>query len=379
MRHPVTASSLRLFSSQMKPRLAVLYQALDPPVLNGVQKPKKPNGYVDSCADIAYTVSRSGGFAVATPAATPDPAKDVDWSFGDDEAGILDAVRAGATHLWANTVLFKEHPLQTSAALDAHQDDVRVVGQPPLLAETYDDKALVNHILKEQRRFTIPVSCLANAGDDLAAVLEREKMSGRPVIAKPVRGRGSHGVKLCQSLDELARHVQSLWKESPSVILEEYLAGQEATVTVMPPSAERPTYWAMPIVTRFNHVAGIAPYSGVVAVTANSRTLTEEEEAADPTYKQASRECAGVAELLKTKAPIRIDVRRFSDEPGSTFALFDINMKPNMTGPGRPGREDQASLCALAASGLGWDYAKLLQEILQSASTLRELRSAKLD
>ncbi|KAK8247839.1 hypothetical protein HDK77DRAFT_440987 [Phyllosticta capitalensis] len=379
MRYPTSASSLRLFSSQMKPRLALLYQALDPPVLNGVRKPKKPNGYRDSCADIAYTVSRSSRFAVVTPAAQPDLARDEDWSFADNEAGILEAVRAGATHLWANTVLFKEHPLQTSAALDAHQDDVRVVGQPPLLAETYDDKALVNRILKEQGGFTIPVSCLANVGDDLAAVLEKAKLSGRPVIAKPVRGRGSHGVKLCSSLDELQSHVEGLWKESPSVILEEYLTGQEATITVMPPSAERQSHWAMPIVTRFNHVGGIAPYSGDVAVTANSRTLTAEEEAADPAGKQASLECAGVAALLKTTAPIRIDIRRFSDKPGSPFALFDINMKPNMTGPGRPGREDQASLCALAASGLGWDYSKLLQEILSSAATLRELRSAQLD
>ncbi|KAK7512482.1 uncharacterized protein IWZ02DRAFT_471818 [Phyllosticta citriasiana] len=296
---------------------------------------------------MACTISRSGAIAVATPAATPDPARDADWSIGDNEAGMSDAVRAGATHLWANTVLFKNHPLQTSAALDAYQDDVRVVGLPPLLAETYDEKALVNHILKEQGRFMIAVATT------LAAGLEKEGVSGHPVIAKPVRGRGSHGVKLSQSFVELKSH-------SPSVILEEYLAGQEATITVMLPSAERPSYWATPILTRFNHVEGIAPYSGVVAVTANSRTLTEEEEAADPAYKQASRECAGVAELLKTEAPFRIDIRRFNDEPGSPFALFDINMKPNMTGPGRPGREDQASLCALAASGLGWDYAKLL-------------------
>lgn len=49
-----------------------------------------------------------------------------------------------------------------------------------------------------------------------------------------------------------------------------------------------------------------------------------------------------------------------------------------MTGPGRPGREDQASLTALAAEGLGWDYARLLREVLSSAQTLYELRRAKL-
>jgi hypothetical protein len=45
-----------------------------------------------------------------------------------------------------------------------------------------------------------------------------------------------------------------------------------------------------------------------------------------------------------------------------------------MTGPGRVGREDQASLTALAAAGIGWDYPTLLSHILESSSTLYELR-----
>lgn len=47
-----------------------------------------------------------------------------------------------------------------------------------------------------------------------------------------------------------------------------------------------------------------------------------------------------------------------------------------MTGPGRPGREDQASLTAMAAASLGWDYPRLLEEILKSAATLHALRQA---
>lgn len=49
-----------------------------------------------------------------------------------------------------------------------------------------------------------------------------------------------------------------------------------------------------------------------------------------------------------------------------------------MTGPGRPGREDQASLTAMAAEAHGWSYSELLREILSSASSLRELRETKL-
>ena len=45
-----------------------------------------------------------------------------------------------------------------------------------------------------------------------------------------------------------------------------------------------------------------------------------------------------------------------------------------MTGPGRPGRENQSSLTALSAAGLGWNYANLLEHVLETACSLEELR-----
>lgn len=48
-----------------------------------------------------------------------------------------------------------------------------------------------------------------------------------------------------------------------------------------------------------------------------------------------------------------------------------------MTGPGRPGRENQASLTAMAAEALGWDYPLLLRNILGTARTLEELRATQ--
>ncbi|KAB2573720.1 D-alanine--D-alanine ligase [Lasiodiplodia theobromae] len=381
---PPTIRSLRLSGHLFRrtfasatPRVALLYQALDPPIINGVRKPKKPGGYRDSGADIAYVLREQCRISVATPAQNPNPTNDVDWVFPDHEQGIVAAVEAGATCLWANTILFKDHPLQTSSALIPYQDKVRVVGQPPLFVDAYDDKNYVNSMLRQRGGFTLPKSSIVSQQDDLEASLARDNISSWPVVAKPIRGRGSHGVKLCSSLQELRDHADRLFSESPSIMIEEYLSGQEATVTVMPPSANRPDYWAMPAVVRFNHVDGIAPYNGVVAVTANSRVISPKEASEDPAYEQLARECEATARLLQTKAPIRIDVRRFRDEKGSPFALFDVNMKPNMTGPGRPGREDQASLTALAAAGLGWDYPQLLENILESACSLKDLRTAK--
>ena len=126
---------------------------------------------------------------------------------------------------------------------------------------------------------------------------------------------------------------------------------------------------------RFNHQYGIAPYSGTVAVTQNSRYLTSSTFNSDPEYIHVSRQCEQVGTLLKLSAPIRIDVRRIADT--GPFALFDINMKPNITGSERPGRENQTSLMAMGAQGLGWNYPMLLQYMLQLAKPLSELRRVK--
>ncbi|KAF2650452.1 glutathione synthetase ATP-binding domain-like protein [Lophiostoma macrostomum CBS 122681] len=362
--------------------LAVLYQKLDPPLINGVRKPKKPGGYQDSGSDIAWVLKHQCDIQVATPSANPDPQSGEGFCFPDDESGIEAALDNGATHLWANTILFAQHPLQTSPLFPLKASELRIIGQPPCFVDLYDDKAFVNELLRAHGGFTLPKFTTVTGLRSLQTSIETAQLEF-PLIAKPVRGRGSHGVKLCHAAEELNAHARYLLKESGMIIVEQYLQGTEATVTVMPPSPSRPDYWAMPIVARFNHADGVAPYNGVVAVTKNSRVVERSEHDSDPAYEKLAQECSAAAKLLQCKAPIRIDARRLDNEPGREFALFDVNMKPltdrwNMTGPGRPGREDQASLTGLAASGLGWDYPSLLKSILQSASTLQDLRTATL-
>lgn len=247
---------------------------------------------------------------------------------------------------------------------------MKIVGQPPQLVEQYDDKNFVNDLLRKEGSFKLPNSWLIHSLQD--GICRDPPL---PIVAKPIRGRGSHGVKLCRSKRQLLAHLEELLAESSPVMLEEYLSGQEGTVTVMPPSKNNPKFTALPIVVRFNHEDGIAPYNGVVAVTANSRIPSKEEKKAIPAYAEIESACERVAEKLRVTAPIRIDVRQVTDDPKSQFAMFDVNMKPNMTGPGRTGRENQASLTALAAAELGWDYPKLLLEILNSAQSLDVARA----
>jgi carbamoylphosphate synthase large subunit len=278
------------------------------------------------------------------------------------------------------------------------EDDVRIIGQPPLMVELFDDKEFVNDSLRRDGRFTMPRSWTVGSLKDLEELIDRGELSF-PIVGKPIRGRGSFDVKVCHEAKELEDHVRGLFKDSPRVMLEEYLAGEEATITVFPPSSEegKEDYWASPIVTRFNHEDGVAPFNSIVAVASNSRVITCEEFEADVHYQNAAKECEEVARLLKVTSAMRVDVRRLRE--GGEFALFDINMKPvspelffplakhklpwmanafkNMTGPGRPGREDQASLTLLSVEGLGWDYGRLLKYMINSSKTLKELRNLK--
>lgn len=267
----------------------------------------------------------SSNIEVLTPHKTPNPRDASGWTFPDTEEGIVSALERGATHVWANTILFASHPLQTSSRITKYENNVKIVGQPPCLVEQYDDKQYVNNLLRSKGGFTLPESWSIAESPNVESQLSGMDLS-YPIIAKPIRGRGSYGVRLCYTETELLQHLRYLFKDSPSVMMEVYLSGEEATISVMPPSVERPEYWSMPVVTRFNHNRGIAPYNGVVAVTTNSRVISREEFDKDPFYGLAAHECVAVAELLKLTAPIRIDIRRF--KAGDKFALFDVNMKP---------------------------------------------------
>jgi len=135
-------------------------------------------------------------------------------------------------------------------------ETLKIVGQPPQLVDLCDDKAFVNNLLRARSGFTLPDAHDVHNKEDLAAVLRPDLRY--PVVAKPVRGRGSHGVRVCRSEEELIDHCRDLLGEDASVIVEDFLAGQEVTVTVMPPApaSGQDGYWAMPIVERFNHAEG---------------------------------------------------------------------------------------------------------------------------
>lgn len=318
-------------------KIAVLYQKCAPPEINGIVKPMKPGGYSDSGADIAYCLVKNG-MSVALPTDTPDVNNNYDWVFPDTQEGIETAVAKGADTFWLNTVLYDGHPAEEFQGFYA-------IGQNPADVSAYDDKYYTNTALKNAG---FPVASQRIADENYAHSDEL------PCIVKPIRGRGSQGVVKCNSEAELQKAVFdeiASKKYGKRLMVEEYLPGEEITVAVFPNGE------ALPAVRRFNHINGIAPYNGDVPVEANSRAVST----LTPQLKKISEACEDAVKFLGLKGLVRIDCR--ADANGD-YKMFDFNMKPNMTGSGRPGRENQNSLVMIAAQKLGWNYFDLLSRMI---------------
>lgn len=343
----------------MTERIAIIYQSKIPPERNGNIKPMKLGGYSDSGADIAYSL-QSQKINIVTPVENPKVDSDLDWVFPDSAEGIQSAIDKGATIIWLNTVLYKGHPIENFI-----KKGISVVGQIPENVDLYDDKWVTNNLLKS-KKLPIPKSIIITPKNSITYKLDFPF----PVVVKPILGRGSQGVSIAKNLEELNTIINSMLNSQnygEALYVEDFLSGEEITITIMPPGNYiinnkvklKNDYWCLPAVKRFNHKDGIAPYNGTVAIINNSKVLTDKE-LENTNIKQVCKYCIEASKLVNAKAPIRIDCRANTD---GKYFLFDLNMKPNMTGASRPHRQDQNSLTALSAQKIGWTFDDLILNI----------------
>lgn len=84
----------------------------------------------------------------------------------------------------------------------------------------------MNDMLRATGRFILPRGWTLSQSDEL---VEQIKSLGLPfpIVAKPIRGRGSHGVKVCHDEKALLEHASSLFAESPMIMIEDYLSGRK--------------------------------------------------------------------------------------------------------------------------------------------------------
>jgi len=337
--------------------VAILYQAVPVPVKNGIARPMKPGGYSDGGADIACAL-KENEIEILTPVDSPEVAEDLDWVFPDTAEGIQTALSKGAKSFWLNTVLYEGHPIEALAG-----KNIFVVGQSPKTTALYDDKFFTQAFLRS-RGLPVPKT------ERISRHGIRTSLSF-PLVIKPIRGRGSEGVRVIHSEKDLAPAAADMFssgKFGDEVYAEEFLSGEEITITVMPPGdyildglgAHFDEYWSLPPVRRFNHIDGVAPYNGTVAVVNNSAALSHEE-LETPGIQTLSRQCEDAAKWVGAKAPIRVDCRA---DGSNQYFLFDLNMKPNLTGASRPHRLDQTCLSAIASEAMGWDFSDLILNML---------------
>lgn len=338
-------------------KVAILYQAKVPLAVNGILKPMKKGGYSDSGADIALALVYNG-IEVITPVSLPKEETDLDWVFADTAEGIEAAISKGANLFWLNTVLYARHPI-----LNYSGKKILIVGQHPESVERYDDKFYTNNLLREKLH-SVPRSML------LSLKQEKKLEMKFPLVIKPVRGRGSQGVVVVYTKEELNKRLKEIISAGiygTKVIVEEFLPGKEITLSIMPPGKyeinskilQKPNHWSLPVVERFNHINEVAPYNGVVAVVNNSRVLSRDELLSNE-IKEISKKCEMAANLIGARAPIRIDCRK---NRNGIYNIFDLNLKPNMTGTSRSHRSDQASLTTIAAKRIGWTYSELIKNM----------------
>jgi len=342
-------------------KLAILYQAHKPPVFEGIIKPMKHGGYSDSGADIAFALKDE--IELVLPGNQATEKSDLDWVFPDTAEGIQQAIDKGATHFWLNTLLYGGHPAEPFMEGSRYW-----IGQVPSLVGKHDDKHLTNEFLHEKG---LPITRSLIFEKDTLDVKEKPAF---PLVIKPIRGRGSKGVKVVENRNQFIRESLKLLDSKRfgnKMMVESFLPGQEITLTVMPAGiyhikgkeVEKKEAWSLPPVKRENHIKGIAPYSGIVPVSHNSYTI-ENEELEEANLKQIIGEAAEVAKALEIRAPIRLDARQNAE---GRYFIFDVNFKPNMTGASREHRKRQDSLVMIAARSMGWTYKDLLLNILAQA------------
>ncbi len=373
--------------------VAVLHQRVDPPVLGGAVKPANPHGYRDSAADIAAALV-TAGWPVCTPGQVTagqvtsgqESGPEDAWSYPDTPAGIAAALEAGAGILWCNTTVFRAHPV---AQLPPGLDPL-LVSQPFGATEDYEDKSRCHELLR-RHGVPVPTQLSVTAGSAGPADLEgtlADALAGAgltyPCVVKPCRGRGSEGVTVAPDEPTALAAIRALTsavtrlpgggtapRYGEVVLVEEYLPGTEWTVTVLPPGrydrlGAVGTHWALPPVRRTGHDRGVLPYSGHVPVERNSVAVPGRPEGAVATMVAAAEQVAGA---IGATAPVRVDCRAGAD---GRYRAFDTNLKPNMTGPGRPGRDGARNLCGLAAEAAGWRFEDLVLAMVGGARPWHE-------
>jgi hypothetical protein len=95
-----------------------------------------------------------------------------------------------------------------------------------------------------------------------------------------------------------------------------------------------------------------------------NRQILNEDELDSSAIQKMMEECAEAAKRAEFSTVLGFSCR---ERVSGGYEISEIDAHPDLSGAGRPGRDDQDSLCTLSARSMGWSYFDLLFNLLAQA------------
>jgi D-alanine-D-alanine ligase len=205
------------------------------------------------------------------------------------------------------------------------------------------DKVTTKRLLLQQG-ITTPDFCVYRQGDDLEPFTAQIKHW--PVIAKPAHEGSTIGVTIANNAEELVAGLRAGLAYDHTILVEEFIQGEEATVSVLNGAA-------LPVIQ-------VVPKSGFYdfasKYTAGQTEYLLPAPFSREIYEELQKSAVAAVTILGCLGAARAD---FMIKHGKTYCL-EVNTIPGMT---------ETSLLPKAAAHAGIDFNELVQRILESAGT----------
>lgn len=205
------------------------------------------------------------------------------------------------------------------------------------------DKVTTKRLLLQQG-ITTPDFCVYRQGDDME--LFSAQIKHWPVIAKPVHEGSTIGVTIANNAEELVAGLRAGLAYDHTILVEEFIQGEEATVSVLNGAA-------LPVIQ-------VVPKSGFYDFSSKYTAGQTEYLLPAPfsreIYAELQKSAVAAVAFLGCLGAARAD---FMIRKGRTYCL-EVNTIPGMT---------ETSLLPKAAAHAGIDFDELVQRILESADT----------
>lgn len=205
------------------------------------------------------------------------------------------------------------------------------------------DKVTTKRLLLQQG-ITTPDFCVYRQGDDIE--LFTGQIKHWPVIAKPAHEGSTIGVTIANNPAELGAGLRAALAYDHTILVEEFIQGEEATVSVLNGAA-------LPVIQ-------VVPKSGFYDFSSKYTAGQTEYLLPAPfsreIYAELQQSAVAAVAILGCLGAARAD---FMIKKGKTYCL-EVNTIPGMT---------ETSLLPKAAAHAGIDFDELVQRILESAGT----------